>query len=154
MELDYSEPPKGDFRSERVSNKWGTFETQEYEQKHTDAAVKYQALIRGFLTRRYFRMHRDDVTLNSFNQSFAASQRTGNTMYTDKRPDPVKKMSLPDGGLYSGHVRRDPIKPDELVPDGLGKIKWPNGDKYRGRFLNGVPNGKGIKQILATGTTI
>mmetsp|Transcript_32543 Transcript_32543/g.40329 ORF Transcript_32543/g.40329 Transcript_32543/m.40329 type:complete len:176 (+) Transcript_32543:469-996(+) len=73
---------------------------------------------------------------------------------TERRPDPVKKMLLPDGGLYSGHVRRDPLRPDELVPDGVGKIKWPNGDKYRGRFTNGVPNGQGIKQIVATGITI
>ena len=140
MELDYTEPVN-EFQSERVTNIWGSFDTVDYTKEHTEAIVRFQALTRGFLTRRQFREQRNDVTLNSITQSFAASARTGNTLYTEKRPEPVKKMHLPDGGLYSGHVRRDPMRPDELVPDGVGKIKWPNGDKYRGRFLNGVPNG-------------
>jgi len=73
---------------------------------------------------------------------------------TERRPDPVKKMVLPDGALYSGQVRRDALKFEELIPDGRGKIKWPNGDKYSGRFINGMPNGEGIKQIVASGVTI
>lgn len=136
-----------------MTNKYGTFETQDYSNQHIEAVVRFQAAMRGHLTRRYFRQQVNDVTLNSITQSFAVSARTGNTL-TERRPDPVKKMLLPDGGLYSGHVRRDALHQDELLPDGVGKIKWPNGDKYRGRFMNGVPNGRGIKQIVATGTTI
>ena len=95
-----------------------------------------------------------DMTLNSITQSFAnASVITGNTM-GERRPDPVKKYVLADGALYSGQVRRDAVRPDELIPDGKGKVKWPNGDKYSGRFVGGVPNGEGIKQILATGISI
>ena len=92
--------------------------------------------------------------MNSITHSFAnASVITGGTL-VERRPDPVKKMVLPDGALYSGQVKRDAIRPDELIPDGKGKIKWPNGDKYSGRFINGMPHGEGIKQVVASGITI
>ena len=63
----------------------------------------------------------------------------------ERRPDPVTKYVLPDGALYTGQVGRDAKNPTLFVPDGKGKIKWPNGDKYSGRFINGVPTGEGIK---------
>ena len=77
-------------------------------------------------------------------------------MLGERRPDPVRKHVLPDGALYSGQVRRDTLSktPDELIPDGKGKLKWPNGDKYGGRFVGGVPQGDGVKLFVADNTTI
>ena len=75
-------------------------------------------------------------------------------MMGERRPEPVKKYVLPDGALYSGMVRKDALRPEEFIPDGKGKIKWPNGDKYQGRFVGGVPNGEGIKEIVVSGTVI
>ena len=74
----------------------------------------------------------------------------------DRRLEPVRKHVLQDGALYSGQVRRDYTSrtPDELIPDGKGKIKWPNGDKYSGRFMGGKPHGNGVKTIVADSTII
>lgn len=106
------------------------------------------------MARKRIREKFTDMTLNSITHSFAnASVITGGTAM-ERRPEPVKKHVLPDGALYSGQVRRDPMRPDELIPDGKGKIKWPNGDKYSGRFVSGMPNGDGTKEIVATGTKI
>ena len=92
-----------------------------------------------------------DVSLNSIAQSFATGSVLG-----ERRAEPVRKHVLPDGALYSGQVRRDLSKQnrDELVPDGRGKIKWPNGDKYSGRFMAGRPHGEGVKVMtVPEGTT-
>jgi len=89
--------------------------------------------------------------LNSVSHSFATTSIMG-----ERRLEPVQKHVLQDGALYTGQVRRDPTSrtPDELIPDGKGKIKWPNGDKYRGRFMGGLPHGEGVKFIAADNTGI
>ena len=39
-------------------------------------------------------------------------------------------------------VKKDPnANANEFVPDGLGKIKWPNGDRYDGEFISGKLQG-------------
>ena len=55
---------------------------------------------------------------------------------------------LPDGARYTGEVITIPKiqKPSmkmvlEKVPQGKGKILYTNGDKYKGKFQDGVPNG-------------
>ena len=60
---------------------------------------------------------------------------------------------LKDGAKYSGYVTKS-YKDDEVVPEGRGKIKWPNGDKYSGYFKNGLPHGKGTKIIVDKNTVI
>lgn len=103
------------------------------------------------MQRRFIKRNMQDQTLNSITQSFATASAMG-----ERRPEPVRKHVLSDGALYSGQVRKDPTSktPDEMFPDGKGKIKWPNGDKYSGRFMNGVPQGEGIKTIVASNISI
>lgn len=64
----------------------------------------------------------------------------------------VTKHVLPNGARYTGEVikvqkqQRSSMKwVEEHVPQGKGKILWPNGDKYKGQFHDGVPNGEGEK---------
>ena len=50
-----------------------------------------------------------------------------------------------DGGLrYKGDVVAQ-------VPHGTGKLVWPNGDTYHGRFRNGKREGKG-RRVNADGS--
>ena len=58
--------------------------------------------------------------------------------------------------MYTGQVKKDPDAKtsDDYLPDGLGKIKWPNGDRYDGQFTLGKPQGQGTKTNKATGTVI
>lgn len=66
-----------------------------------------------------------------------------------------KKVVLSDGSIFTGQARRDLSKnTEEYIPDGQGKIKWPNGDKYQGAFVAGKPQGHGIKTIKATSSII
>ena len=52
---------------------------------------------------------------------------------------------LLDGGLkYKGQVKNG-------IPNGLGKLVWPNGDYYKGEFRNGKRHGKG-KRINKDGS--
>jgi len=64
----------------------------------------------------------------------------------------VTKHVLPDGARYTGEVvirerqnRITAVKEDVSVPQGKGKILWPNGDKYKGQFQEGIPFGEGMK---------
>lgn len=115
------------------------------------AVVKIQAAYRGIATRRMIRRQMQDATLNSITQSFATSRRE-----IEDRPPPVRKQVLADGALYSGQVKvvRSGGAADQLVPDGRGKIKWPTGDKYSGKFLSGQPHGEGTKVFAASNTKI
>ena len=36
----------------------------------------------------------------------------------------------------------------------MGKIKWPNGDKYQGGFVAGKPHGNGAKTFVKSRTVI
>ncbi len=47
---------------------------------------------------------------------------------------------LPDGSLYSGDLKY------EVIREGVGANEWPNGDRYRGEWLNDMPHGKGFMQ--------
>jgi len=49
-----------------------------------------------------------------------------------------KIIELPNGSLYSGDVKYDVIR------DGKGVNEWPNGDRYKGEWLNDSPHGKGL----------
>ena len=53
----------------------------------------------------------------------------------------VEKITLPNGSVYSGEVKFDVIR------EGLGTNEWPNGDRYKGEWLNDNPHGKGYKWI-------
>lgn len=73
----------------------------------------------------------------------------------------VIKYVLPDGARYSGEVviirrlnRFNGKEEDTSVPQGKGKIHWPGGDKYRGQFHDGAPNGEGIKTFVEDQTVI
>lgn len=50
---------------------------------------------------------------------------------------PVIK-ALPDGSLYSGDLKY------EVIREGNGANEWPNGDRYKGQWLNDNPHGKGF----------
>jgi len=51
----------------------------------------------------------------------------------------VEKFKLPNGSIYSGEVKFDVIR------EGFGTNEWPNGDRYKGLWLNDNPHGKGYK---------
>lgn len=53
---------------------------------------------------------------------------------------PSKIITLPDGSLYSGDLKY------EIIREGMGENEWPNGDRYRGEWLNDMPHGKGFMQ--------
>ena len=109
--------------------------------------MRIQAVMRGVLARKLVRTKLTDVTLNSFAN---VSQMTGMNERQMKR-----KFVLADGSIYTGQVRIDTSKnKEELLPDGQGKIKWPNGDKYQGGFVGGRPHGNGAKTIVSTRTII
>jgi len=50
----------------------------------------------------------------------------------------VKLLKLPDGGLYSGDLKFG------VMREGDGENEWPNGDRYKGQWLNDSPHGKGL----------
>lgn len=52
----------------------------------------------------------------------------------------AKIITLPDGSLYSGNLKY------EVIREGVGTNEWPNGDRYRGEWLNDMPHGKGFMQ--------
>ncbi len=52
------------------------------------------------------------------------------------KPAPIIK-ELPDGSLYSGDLKY------EVIREGKGANEWPNGDRYRGEWLNDQPHGEG-----------
>ena len=54
----------------------------------------------------------------------------------DATPAPIIK-ELPDGSLYSGDLKY------EVIREGKGTNEWPNGDRYRGEWLNDHPHGEG-----------
>jgi len=53
---------------------------------------------------------------------------------------PPEFITLPDGSLYSGDLKY------EVIREGMGTNKWPNGDRYTGEWLNDMPHGKGFMQ--------
>ena len=111
------------------------------------ATIRIQAVIRGVLARKLVRNKLTDVTLNSFAN---VSQMTGMNERQMK-----KKCPMPDGSIYTGQVRVDVSKSqEEWLPDGKGKIRWPNGDKYQGGFVAGKPHGEGAKTFAQTRTVI
>lgn len=111
-----------------------------------EAAIRIQANFRGIMTRRAIKEKFTDQTLNSVTNSFI----TGSVM---GRLEKVMKHVLKDGARYSGYVLKA-NQDEELVPEGRGKIKWPNGDKYSGYFKAGQPHGKGTKHIAEKNTVI
>jgi len=52
----------------------------------------------------------------------------------------AKISTLPDGSLYSGDLKY------EVIREGVGTNEWPNGDRYRGEWLNDTPHGNGFMQ--------
>ena len=94
-------------------------------------------------------MKKSEISLNSFRRSAICGTDAG-SMKSQK--EVVTKHALPDGARYTGEVvmlrkqqRSSKKWVDEFVPQGKGKILWPNGDKYKGQFRDGVPNGQGEK---------
>ena len=112
-----------------------------------EAVIRIQANYRGILARRAIRDRFTDKTLNSVTNSFV----TGSVM---TRLEKVMKHVLKDGARYSGYVLRSQNNQEELIPEGRGKIKWPNGDKYSGYFKSGVPHGQGTKIYQEKNTVI
>lgn len=92
---------------------------------------------------------RSEVSLNSFQRSLLPG--TDGSVITSQK-EIVTKHVLPDGARYTGEVvkvrkqqRSSQKWVDEYVPQGKGKILWPNGNKYKGQFYDGLPNGEGEK---------
>ncbi len=50
-------------------------------------------------------------------------------------------VKLPDGSLYSGELKYNVIR------EGVGHNKWPNGREYNGEWFNDQPHGKGTLMI-------
>ena len=55
-------------------------------------------------------------------------------------PDPTYTR-LPDGSLYNGDLKYNVIR------DGTGHNKWPNGREYKGEWFNDQPHGKGTMTL-------
>ena len=111
-----------------------------------EATIRIQANFRGIMARRAIRDKFQDKTLNSVTNSFLTGSVIG-------RLEKVMKHVLKDGARYSGYVLKAQ-QDEDLVPEGRGKIKWPNGDKYSGYFKGGLPHGKGTKIIADKNTVI
>ena len=111
-----------------------------------EAVIRIQANYRGILARRAIREKFVDRSLNSVSNSFM----TGSII---TRVERVIKHVLRDGSKYTGFATKSATNEDERIPEGRGKIKWPNGDKYMGYFKNGQPHGQGTK-ILAERNTV
>ena len=112
-----------------------------------EATIRIQANFRGIMARRAIRDKFQDKTLNSITNSFLTGSVIG-------RLEKVMKHVLKDGARYSGYVLKAQQDNEDLIPEGRGKIKWPNGDKYSGYFKGGLPHGKGTKIIADKNTVI
>ena len=62
----------------------------------------------------------------------------GNAGNNDDTVRSVKIIELPNGSLYSGDIKY------EVIRDGKGINEWPNGDRYKGEWLNDSPHGRGL----------
>ena len=110
------------------------FRNHNWSERELKAILKVQAAFRGLLARRLVRARFVDRTLASFYNESQLSGKTNREVH--------KMITLPDGSMYTGQVKKDPnANANEYVPDGLGKIKWPNGDRYDGEFISGKLQG-------------
>ena len=135
--LDFEEETKTaeDARPNRIIIDEEFLRSKNWSAEELRAILKVQAAFRGILARRLVRARFVDKTLASF---YNESQLSGKT-----NREVQKKITLPDGSMYTGQVKKDPDAKtnDDYLPDGLGKIKWPNGDRYDGQFTLGKPQG-------------
>ena len=59
---------------------------------------------------------------------------SNSSVTTQSKESVLTVIPFADGRVYSGEVIG-------VIPDGYGKMTFPNGNVYKGIFRNGVPDG-------------